>query len=208
MAELHTIPADGAGGISLTREEYTRLIDHLERDAIREVIVRYARGADRLDEELTRGAYWPDGYDNHGTFRGNAQEFVTWAREIVRTGNPHFNQPADDAASGSVTAGMQHLLGQSFIEVSGDRAKCETYTLFCASSSRETPTDELAILGGRYADVLEKRDGVWKIAHRDVLIEWSANLHDVDRFPGVQEFTPGDWAPNDYSYRPISVAND
>jgi len=181
----------GAGGISLTTEEYARLIDHLERDAVRDVVVRYARGADRLDEELTRGAYWPDGYDNHGLFRGNAQEFVTWARKL-----------------GAATAGMQHLLGQSFIEIDEDKAKCETYFLCCESSSRETQTDELAMLAGRYVDVLTKRDGIWKIQHRDVVIDWSANLHDVDRFPGVQEFTPGDQAPNDYSYRPLSRASD
>jgi len=181
----------GAGGVSLTTEEYSRLIEHLERDAIRDVVVRYARGADRLDEQLTRGAYWPDGYDNHGLFRGNAQEFVTWARQV-----------------GSGSAGMQHVLGQSFIEIDGDRSKCETYFLYCASSSRETQTDELALLAGRYVDVLEKRDGIWKIQYRDVVIDWSANLHDVDRFPGVQEFTPGDSAPNDHSYRTFSAAKD
>ena len=180
----------GAGGISLTTEEYARLIDHLERDAIREVVVRYARGADRLDEELTRGAYWPDGYDNHGLFRGNAQEFVTWARKL-----------------GAATAGLQHLLGQSFIEIEADKAKCETYVLCTESASRGTPTDDVALLAGRYVDVLQKRDSVWKIQHRDVVIDWSAHLHDVDRFPGVQEFTPGDHAPNDYSYRPLSTTS-
>jgi SnoaL-like domain len=173
--------------ISLTAEEYARLMDHLERDDIRHVVVRYARGADRLDEGLTRGAYWPDGYDNHGLFRGNAQEFVTWARQL-----------------GAANAGMQHTLGQSLIELLGDRARCETYFLFCSSASRETPTDDLAMLGGRYVDILDKRDGIWKIAHRDVVIDWSANIHDVDRFPGVEEFTAGDFEPNDYSYRPIS----
>jgi hypothetical protein len=200
MADARDVEA-AASAVSLTPDEYARIMEHLERAAIREVVVRYARGMDRLDEGLARGAYWPDGYDNHGTFRGNAQEFVTWARDIVTSGNPHFHRPADDPDAASVTSGMQHLLGQSFIEVAGDRATCETYLFFCASSSRETPTDELAILGGRYADVLEKRDGVWKITHRDVLIDWSANLHDVDRFPQVQEFTAGGYAPQDLSYR-------
>ncbi len=178
-------------GITLTPEEYTRIKDLLERDAVRQVVIRYVRGADRLDEELERGAYWPDGYDNHGLYRGNAQEFVTWALGL-----------------GGQLAGLQHLLGQSFIEIEGDAAKCETYFLVCESSSRDTPTDDLRTLGGRYIDILEKRDGIWKIAHRDVLVDWSASLHDVDRYPGVQEFTAGDSAPNDYSYHPISMKRD
>ena len=56
MADMQIDSTAGAGPICLTTEEYTRLINHLERDAIRDVVVRYARGADRLDEELTRGA--------------------------------------------------------------------------------------------------------------------------------------------------------
>lgn len=178
-------------GITLTRDEHARLMDHLERDAIRQVVIRYVRGADRLDEELERGAYWPDGYDNHGLFRGNAQEFVTWAIGL-----------------GGQLAGLQHLLGQSFIEVEGDRAMCETYFQVCESTSRDTVTDDLRLLGGRYVDIVEKREGVWRISHRDVVIDWSASLHDVDRYPGVEEFTAGDRAPNDFSYNPISMQRD
>lgn len=179
------------GGVTLTSEEYARLMDHLERDAIRQVVVRYVRGADRLDEDLERGAYWADGYDNHGLFRGNAQEFVTWALGL-----------------GGQLAGLQHLLGQSFIEIEGDRAMCETYFQVCESSSRDKPTDDLRLLGGRYVDVVEKRDGVWRIAHRDVVVDWSASLHDVDRYPGVEAFTAGDHAPKDYSYHPISMERE
>ncbi len=177
--------------VTLTRAEYARVVQLLERDAIRQVVVRYVRGADRLDEELERGAYWPDGYDNHGLFRGNAQDFVTWALGL-----------------GGQLAGIQHLLGQSFIEIEGDGAKCETYFQVCESSSRDTPTDDLRLLGGRYVDILQKRDDVWKISHRDVVVDWSASLHDVDRFPGVREFTAGDRAPDDYSYHPISMKRD
>ena len=181
----------GEGGITLTPDEYVRIMDHLERDAIRQVVIRYVRGADRLDEELERGAYWPDGYDNHGFFRGNAQEFVTWALGL-----------------GGRLAGLQHILGQSFIDMEAAGAKCETYFLVCESTSRDTPTDNLRQLGGRYVDILEKRGGSWKIAHRDVVIDWSASLHDVARYPGVEQFTAGQPAPDDYSYHPVSMERD
>ena len=33
------------------------------------------------------------------------------------------------------------------------------------------------LIGGRYLDKYEKRDGTWKFSHRAVLADW-ANLHD------------------------------
>lgn len=180
-----------AAGATLTVAEYERVMAHLEREEVRQVVVRYVRGADRLEEDLERGAYWPDGYDNHGLFRGNAQEFVTWAMGL-----------------GGQLAGIQHLLGQSMVEIEDDAARCETYFQVCESSRRDAPTDDLRLLGGRYVDVLEKRQGVWRIAHRDVVIDWSASLRDVERYPGVDAFTAGAWAPHDASCRPLSAKLD
>lgn len=47
-----------------------------DREAIREVAYRYARGVDRLDAEIMRSAYWPEATDDHGRFSGNGWEFV------------------------------------------------------------------------------------------------------------------------------------
>ena len=44
--------------------------------AIEDAAKRYSHGVDRLDGDWMKSAYWPDATDDHGTFVGNAWEFV------------------------------------------------------------------------------------------------------------------------------------
>ena len=39
-----------------------------DREAIRDVAIRYCRGVDRLDVDVLKSAYWPDATDHHGDF--------------------------------------------------------------------------------------------------------------------------------------------
>ena len=55
------------------------LRDLLDRRAIWECLLRYARGVDRFDAELIRSAFHDDALDDHGKFVGDAAEFVEWA---------------------------------------------------------------------------------------------------------------------------------
>ena len=50
--------------------------DLLAKEEIREVILRYARGIDRMDFDLVSACYHPDAYDDHGTFQGNVPDFI------------------------------------------------------------------------------------------------------------------------------------
>jgi hypothetical protein len=54
-------------------EKITALIDKQE---MTEVIYRLARGLDRCDEALLRGCYHHDATDDHGIFKGTAEDFV------------------------------------------------------------------------------------------------------------------------------------
>ncbi len=42
----------------------------LDKQEIHEVMMRYCRAIDRMDEELLRSVYHPDAIDNHGLFNG------------------------------------------------------------------------------------------------------------------------------------------
>jgi hypothetical protein len=81
------------------------------RLAIQHALSLYCRGIDRLDEQLIAAAYWPDAAEDHGIFKGSASEFAPW---IVKFLNDAYRA-------------TQHILGQSCIEVRGDRAGGETY---------------------------------------------------------------------------------
>jgi SnoaL-like domain len=126
----------------------------LDRESIRDCIARLARGEDRRDASLLRTCFWPDGSCDFGVFKGNFDEYLAW----VVPGSPAI----------PVT---QHLLGQSVIELKGESARSETqvssyHRVNMGTEERDT------MIGGRYLDRMEKRDGVWRIAERTMLYDW------------------------------------
>ena len=128
----------------------------LARDEIREVLGRYARGVDRADAALLKSCYHQDAIEEHGgNYSGNAHAYVDGAvPRIQRMG------------------AMQHLLGSSHIEFAGEVAHVETYvwTFYRANANgRDLDT----FTGGRLVDRFERRDGVWKIAHRRTVFDWN-----------------------------------
>jgi hypothetical protein len=47
----------------------------LDKEAIRDCLMRYCHGIDRCDEDLVRRVYWPGATDDHGMFSGPASDF-------------------------------------------------------------------------------------------------------------------------------------
>jgi hypothetical protein len=71
---------------------------------------------------------------------------------------------------------LHHNVTTVNIAVDGDYAEGEIYIL----AFHKVRTDEGAIdllIGGRYFDKYERREGRWKFSHRAVVADW-ANLHD------------------------------
>jgi SnoaL-like domain len=128
------------------------LEEMLNRSAISDCIVRYARGVDRLDEELFLSAYHPDAIECHGSFIGSPTELkeYLWSRQKDRAITQH------------------HITNQSF-DIDGDVAHVETYFFSpCVWRGRS----EMTTVGGRYIDRFEKRRGEWRIAFRVLVREW------------------------------------
>ena len=57
----------------------TRLRELIDRQDIWSLLLRYARGLDRLDRDLIRSCYWDDAIDDHHSFIGSPDEFIDWA---------------------------------------------------------------------------------------------------------------------------------
>jgi hypothetical protein len=126
----------------------------LDREKIRDCVARLARGEDRRDADLISGAYWPDATDDHGIFVGTFKEYLAW----VVPGAP------------AVLVTL-HTLGQSLIDLHGDRAVVETHvTSYHRINMGDKETD--LVIGGRYLDKLEQRNREWRIAHRTMLYDW------------------------------------
>lgn len=126
----------------------------LERDQIRECIVRLARGEDRRDAAMITASYWPDSITDYGVFEGDFARYLAW---VV---------PGADAIPCT-----QHVLGQSYIELKGETALAETQVISYHRVNMGTEERDTTI-GGRYLDVMARRSGEWRIAQRTMLYDW------------------------------------
>ena len=89
----------------------TALDELLDKQAIYEVVMRYCRGIDRLDFDLVRGAYHPDGIDHHTGFDGGVEEYIAWVRPKLE-----------------LLGGTMHHVGNHLVELYDDCAISESYS--------------------------------------------------------------------------------
>jgi hypothetical protein len=94
-------------GMATTSDERIQRLEDLF--AIQQVLGLYCRAVDRLDIELLRSVYHPDATDAHGTFVGNAFEFVEYAMSVL--------------ARNSCTS---HSISNPVIDLDGDVASVES----------------------------------------------------------------------------------
>lgn len=143
-------------------------------EAIRQTLARYCRGVDRGEPEMLRSVYHEGATDNHGAFNGPADQFATMLIESM------------DA---SPIAGQHHITNV-LIELDGSTAKVESYYL----AWHPVPVGDgwgHAMVGGRYLDDFEERNGQWRIVRRDVLMDWSHEPEVASAWAGAELFPPG-----------------
>lgn len=134
-------------------EMIDRLLDENE---IRKCIYRYCRGVDRNDLDLIRSCYHPNAHDDHGLFEGDVDGFIEYIR------------PAPERYD--IT---QHFVANVLIDVEGDVAVAESYLI--AFLWKRTDYGVLKRqVNMRYVDRFEKREGLWKIAERLCVFDWSS----------------------------------
>jgi hypothetical protein len=128
---------------------------HIE---IRQVLYRYCRAVDRGDRDMLKSVYHPGATDDHGSWRGTGEAFADYIVESMdRQSIP-----------------SQHHITNVLIEIEGERAAVESYFLAMHPYQKEGDGGEaLALVGGRYLDRFERREGVWRIVHRRVVLDWS-----------------------------------
>ena len=156
-----------------------------DREAIKDCMYRYSRGADRCDEEMIRSAYWPDAFDDHLAFQGDPEGFIAWSMPIMRA----MDQ-------------TQHMMGNILIRLRGDQADVETYFFGFHRVPGENGWQDI-IAGGRYCDVFEKRDDEWRCLKRLVITDWFRNFPDSGDWtigPFGMKVDPGGRYPDDATY--------
>jgi hypothetical protein len=149
------------------------------RAEIADVVNRFCHAVDRHRWELMDTVFHEDGTTR---FLDNVRPW----REMV--------------ANGRVSLGelpvTHHQTGNMLITVDGDVAHAETYVTAFHRVPTTAPRnyfwdgrDEAyeGVAGGRYVDRFERRDGRWRIAERQTLVEWR---HDQPVREGTLDQTP------------------
>lgn len=138
-------------------DEMRRAIDDLTaRRDINEMLYRYARAIDRCDLELLKSTYWPDARDVHWIYNGTGYGFAEYIIPSLRE-----------------IAGTQHSITNPIIEIDGDRAFVESqfYVIHHIQLTEREFLDQQ--VEGRYLDIFERREGVWKIGLRQAVRDQS-----------------------------------
>jgi ketosteroid isomerase-like protein len=137
--------------------------DLLDQQAIRDALIRYTRGIDRMDVDLVRSTYHPDAHDDHGAYQGDLEGFLTWVQEALS----YFDS-------------TMHFIGNQLVEVDGDTAYAESYCVAyhrrrarAASAGQAGEEGHDLVTALRYVDRMERRDGEWRIADRRCVFDWT-----------------------------------
>jgi hypothetical protein len=156
---LHDKHADTMGNEPLDQSQsidVAAVCALLDKQAITEVIYRFSRAADRGDMELMALSYHEGATDDHGAFAGPAEEFMEWCRKGWEAG---------------VLVDSNHVVTNVLIELHGDAADVESYFLVHQTwKTRGELLDD--ILGGRYLDRFERREGEWRLVRRRCVYDW------------------------------------
>jgi len=163
-----------------------QLVDHFD---IRDVIETYVHACDRADAAAVAEVYYEDSWDDHGPFKCTGKEF---ARDCTAALLEKWDM-------------CGHLLGQSRIKVDGDVAGAETY-VYSTLTRQEDGRTMLDTWVGRYIDILERRDGRWRIKNRRAICDWSGSAPLTDDFTrGRDLFIQGSRSQNDLSYEVLGL---
>jgi ketosteroid isomerase-like protein len=159
------------------------LVDEAE---IRRLLYDYCRAIDRCDAELLASVYHTDATEDHGEqYRGDIEGYVRFILDLLQR---DFVMTT-------------HSLGNILVSIDGDVAHSESY--FSATHVHR-PDDSgitlFTLIGGRYFDRFERRNGDWRIAAREALMDWSQQSeHQPAYAEGV--FATGARDRTDLSYR-------
>ncbi len=156
--------------MKLQTTDAAALRELLDRSALEDLAMRYARGIDRRDRAMLLSCYHPDAVDEHGTmFTGDPVAFADWQPEVMG--------PFDNSA---------HYILNKLYRIDGDKAEGELY--FYGIHRTHPPEAREVTVCGRYLDRYERRAGEWRISHRSLVWDF---VRDDPVVPAARAFLEG-----------------
>jgi hypothetical protein len=140
-----------------------------DKQAIRELVLRYCRAIDRRDFALLATLYAEDSEDDHGAwFKGSGPDFVAWVPSILEQ-----------------MLATSHQVFNHLVAVEGDYAEGEVYVQAYHLTRGADGKLVKVIGGGRYLDKYCFRDGSWLFAARKIVPDYELRLDGEDVGAGL-----------------------
>jgi hypothetical protein len=156
-------------GFIVSDQDINRRLARIEAEsAITARLTLYCRGIDRRDELILSTIFWPDSQVEYGVYAGSGQEFAASICGWLADGGVELTA---------------HLVGNIAVAIQDQTATSETYLQAYHRIRRPDGSVFDSLIGGRYQDRFECRDGEWRIAFRRLVFDW------FREFEGT-----GDWA--------------
>lgn len=141
-----------------------------DKQFLYELMCRYCNAVDRKQFERLRPLYQQTALHDHGDmFQGGPEAFIAFLQQNMQ----------------AMTT--QHLIGNHFYCIVGDRAEGEIYTVNY-HILHKPEGDEEYVAGGRYIDHYVREGDQWRISFRKRIIDWRRQntLKDLAHYPQAQ----------------------
>jgi hypothetical protein len=164
----------------------------IDERAIRSVLLRYARGIDRMDRDLVRSCYHRGATDEHGSFSGTVDEYLVWVWRVLS----RYDM-------------TMHYLTNIAVEFDPSRpgqARSEAYGMSVHTKEGGDPHLNL-VIGFRFVDDFALRpveDGApeWRIIRRIATSEWCQQVTPELRWPIPAGMRTGERSHHDPIFAP------
>jgi len=161
--------------------------DLADKDAIRELLHLYCIGSDRMDAALVESVFHADARLHYGYFDGGPKDLSAFSSRFLAR-----------------FSGTHHSLTNFIIRLDGQSARSLSYITALHSGGTRKDGSRYDMLGyGRYVDLLQKRNGMWRIAERTVVFDGNLELPGSFDWPEKFAAVRGRRDRSDPSYRVV-----
>jgi SnoaL-like domain len=143
--------------------------DVVAEAAIKDLQIVYCRSVDRMDWDQLRSCFHPDAELDYGAIHtGGLEGFIAMASAGLAT-----------------YAATQHFTGNQLVRVNGQTAWAEHYAIAShrIDATADCPEHDF-VTAIRYIDRAECRGGDWRIARRELILDWWRLDYDPEAGPG------------------------
>jgi hypothetical protein len=134
------------------QNQVKHLVDRME---VERLVRQYMRGLDRVLPDLVQNVFHDDALVDYGAYVGAASGFIDFACEFLKG-----------------CEATHHFVGQMDIELEDRVGHGEVYFNAYHRLSKDGVSTDLFV-AGRYKDRYENRGQGWRIASRNLIVDWS-----------------------------------